>query len=650
MDAFESQQQHWHQFCVGNPNQGEVNLGTGTHSLFSKQLCESEFGTHDHEIPKAEKGMSDLHTGHCDKIGGWMHSIPNLATAMSCVHDDAFNVNHTSAEVAAETEDLTVEISAAVRDFLSGKCWGHEDDENEEQTQEETPDQEINQDEEDELEWKLLREAVPDEFEQIDDLFAIEDNLHFAESQTMSSHQNSKMHLDDFHYMYADIGDVADAEEAGQSYEGQEREEAWSTTNATCESFGQTHSKKTTLLLQHSLLSSSTPGSQEVDVHSRDFHYQVSHWLLQQLSSESHATSVAFSDSSKGLFSAADGTCQNDEKPVAAGKGPQLELSKLVLPGPSADKTPACIVRGQMLSRIVRTLPFPADVPTEQLVQFDETLQKIIKQLLANRMMPTISTVQRCLRNSGVSETMVLAVLNLCALYSHRYCFWIPSNGEELSIIPLERPLPPLSEKAELRFDFVLSQLLSQRLSCSASVAVLLTAAQPSAFAEQLSTKENVSVKGFPGGRVDTSHTFASEVPAFARMLKNQGITTVMLRNLPCTVTQKQLLQELAASGFEGCFDFCYLPASFKNGTSKGYAFVNLINSDVLEMFVLKWHGSRRFGISQLDATITVSAATIQGKEENTKKWNAPRMKRVRNPALRPLVISSDVPIDTSQN
>eukprot|EP00928_Gymnodinium_smaydae_P071921 TRINITY_DN55393_c0_g1_i1.p1 TRINITY_DN55393_c0_g1~~TRINITY_DN55393_c0_g1_i1.p1 ORF type:complete len:761 (-),score=143.78 TRINITY_DN55393_c0_g1_i1:91-2274(-) len=124
-----------------------------------------------------------------------------------------------------------------------------------------------------------------------------------------------------------------------------------------------------------------------------------------------------------------------------------------------------------------------------------------------------------------------------------------------------------------------------------------------------------------------------------AAQLVEQGVTTVMIRNLPSNLTQKRLLDELAASGFNGQFDFCYMPSTFGTGVGKGYAFLNLINSQAMGNFVIAWHGSRRFGMGVSEAVLNITAADLQGREQNVRKWDGARMRRVRNPALRPLVI-----------
>uniref|UniRef100_A0A7S1AYD7 RRM domain-containing protein n=1 Tax=Noctiluca scintillans TaxID=2966 RepID=A0A7S1AYD7_NOCSC len=126
---------------------------------------------------------------------------------------------------------------------------------------------------------------------------------------------------------------------------------------------------------------------------------------------------------------------------------------------------------------------------------------------------------------------------------------------------------------------------------------------------------------------------------ALAALLQAQGITTLMVRNLPNSVTQKRFIEELATSGFVPLCDYYYVPSTFGARVSKGYGFVNLVNSSAVSAFVNAWHGSRRFGIKASGPAINVSAAALQGRETNAKKLDEPRMRRVRNPALRPVVL-----------
>lgn len=59
--------------------------------------------------------------------------------------------------------------------------------------------------------------------------------------------------------------------------------------------------------------------------------------------------------------------------------------------------------------------------------------------------------------------------------------------------------------------------------------------------------------------------------------------TTVMLRNLPDGFTREMLLSLLDSEGFEGCYDFAYLPVDFGTLRSLRHAFVNLLSPEDAE-------------------------------------------------------------------
>eukprot|EP00931_Biecheleriopsis_adriatica_P012595 TRINITY_DN113780_c0_g1_i1.p1 TRINITY_DN113780_c0_g1~~TRINITY_DN113780_c0_g1_i1.p1 ORF type:complete len:327 (+),score=41.03 TRINITY_DN113780_c0_g1_i1:272-1252(+) len=115
----------------------------------------------------------------------------------------------------------------------------------------------------------------------------------------------------------------------------------------------------------------------------------------------------------------------------------------------------------------------------------------------------------------------------------------------------------------------------------------------------------------------------------------NLCATTMMIKRLPASISQSQLLEELNISGFAGAYDFCYLPCDFGSGASRGFAFVNFKDSEVASRFFDAWNGRAHFTDKHI---LCVSAADVQGLQANLKRW-AGRSDRIRNPSLKPFIL-----------
>ncbi|KAF4661034.1 hypothetical protein FOZ61_003594 [Perkinsus olseni] len=97
------------------------------------------------------------------------------------------------------------------------------------------------------------------------------------------------------------------------------------------------------------------------------------------------------------------------------------------------------------------------------------------------------------------------------------------------------------------------------------------------------------------------------------------GLTTLMVRNIPYSYTPLELLDELqAAIGFQGTFDFFYLPANCKLSCNVGYGFINFRNPDDCERF------KRDFAERTFDKAVNgrkvvgqASYAHVQGLDAN---------------------------------
>ncbi|CAK0883159.1 unnamed protein product [Prorocentrum cordatum] len=129
------------------------------------------------------------------------------------------------------------------------------------------------------------------------------------------------------------------------------------------------------------------------------------------------------------------------------------------------------------------------------------------------------------------------------------------------------------------------------------------------------------------------------EVRMLLQRMEAMAATTVMVRNLPRQLAQEQLLQKFIEVGLAGTFDFLYMPINVATGEGNGYGFINFSSWPGLQRFVHDWHGRFLFPELHSDASLSVSIATQQGKTANVMKWGTPRLKRVRNPVLKPIVL-----------
>lgn len=104
----------------------------------------------------------------------------------------------------------------------------------------------------------------------------------------------------------------------------------------------------------------------------------------------------------------------------------------------------------------------------------------------------------------------------------------------------------------------------------------------------------------------------------------SRAVTTVMLRNLPCSFTRNELLCMLDNEGFAGIYDFLYIPFDFQRGWCKGFAFVNLISAEHLQRFVEVFEGYSHW------ATAIGSSKVCQTSPSHTQGLRA-NIERFRN-------------------
>jgi len=97
------------------------------------------------------------------------------------------------------------------------------------------------------------------------------------------------------------------------------------------------------------------------------------------------------------------------------------------------------------------------------------------------------------------------------------------------------------------------------------------------------------------------------------------GMTTVMLRNIPVKYNREMVLTDLDQRGFRGCYDFFYLPIDFHTGNTVGYAFINFVTPTETERFRATYSGLKLSPDSPKICEVVVAKA--QGKAKNVEQY-----------------------------
>jgi len=133
----------------------------------------------------------------------------------------------------------------------------------------------------------------------------------------------------------------------------------------------------------------------------------------------------------------------------------------------------------------------------------------------------------------------------------------------------------------------------------------------------------------------DSADAQALSVPADdgLRGMMSAEITTVMLKNIPGRCTQSEVLSAIDAMGFDGAYDFFYLP--ILRAHNVGYAFVGFKDADDAERFARVMTGFR-FPNRKSPKVCEVVPAHFQGLQKNLsrfRKANVWRSKRALHAA-----------------
>lgn len=119
------------------------------------------------------------------------------------------------------------------------------------------------------------------------------------------------------------------------------------------------------------------------------------------------------------------------------------------------------------------------------------------------------------------------------------------------------------------------------------------------------------------------------------------GIQTLVMRNLPLSITRKGFVEALNRAGFQGRYDLVYLPLRIKGAEQArgtGYAFVNMVDNESAIELAYLWSEHTPFeSTGGRTRAIKIAAAAKQGRDECLKEWCTSKQMRVRNAESKPL-------------
>merc|ERR1719401_581538 len=113
----------------------------------------------------------------------------------------------------------------------------------------------------------------------------------------------------------------------------------------------------------------------------------------------------------------------------------------------------------------------------------------------------------------------------------------------------------------------------------------------------------------------------AEKPPKPACEVPDEEKTTVVLRELPHSLSRQGLMDYLDANGFLKEYDFVYLPQNFQCRESLGYAFVNFVSNKVALAAFEKLQG---YGAGEMSSTKVIEvgwAKPHQGLAANVERY-----------------------------
>lgn len=160
-------------------------------------------------------------------------------------------------------------------------------------------------------------------------------------------------------------------------------------------------------------------------------------------------------------------------------------------------------------------------------------------------------------------------------------------------------------------------------------------------MSQQLSQQQSIRARGaatrdFGSGGGPKRTDYAKRSTTSVTQATSNPITTMMLRHIPCRKTQEEVMSHIDSKGFQGRYDFLYLPSDTRCGANLGYAFVNFLTPEDAERFKNEMDGYRFSGCGSAKAC-AVNPAHVQGLQQNLATFK--RMEVMRS-ARKPFFIA----------
>jgi len=123
---------------------------------------------------------------------------------------------------------------------------------------------------------------------------------------------------------------------------------------------------------------------------------------------------------------------------------------------------------------------------------------------------------------------------------------------------------------------------------------------------------------------------------------EQQAPTTLMIRNIPNRYTQRELILELEDMGFNGTFDFLYIPLDKGTMSNVGYAFVNFVEPEMAAACMKAFQNYRFKRHRKISGKIAaVSVAHIQGLDANLAHYENSAVNTAKLKQRRPVIVAN---------